>query len=63
MANKRKIKHSFNYVLNIAEDVTCMGLHHKKTHYHQFGEKCKAEYELHKHITIIREYMKENDLQ
>ncbi len=55
--SSRKLRYSFNKVLSIAENVECKDLHHKKAHQHKNDEVCLAEYEMHRHVYIIREYM------
>jgi len=59
---KKQIRYSFNRVLVAAESMECEDLHHKKSHQHEQDELCKAEYELHKHCHVMREYMKENNI-
>lgn len=55
---KKELRYSFNRVLTVAENVTCEDLHHKKAHQHAADEMCPAEYEMHKHVRAVREYMK-----
>jgi hypothetical protein len=55
---KKKLRYSFNMVLNAAEKLQCENMHHKKAHQHEAGYLCPAEYEVAKHCNIIREYMK-----
>jgi hypothetical protein len=60
--NKKQLRHSFNEVLYAAGKLSCEDLHHKKSHQHDVGVMCPAEYELNKHIMVVREYMKKQGL-
>ncbi len=58
--NKKELRYAFNKVLSAAESIECKDLHHKESHQHADGFVCPAEYELHRCVNIVREYMKEN---
>jgi len=60
--NQKQLRYSFNFVLGAASRLECKDLHHKTKHQHDSGNMCAAEYELHKHISIIKNYMKENNI-
>ena len=60
--NKRELRYSFERVLAIAENVKCEDLHHKKAHQHKDNEVCLAEYEIHRHVHNVREYMKKEGI-
>ena len=55
---KKKLRYSFNVVLNAAEQLRCENLNHKKSHQHPEGTICPAEYEIAKHCSIVREFLK-----
>jgi hypothetical protein len=61
MSNK-KLRFSFNKIIEAAGKLKCEDLHHKKAHLHNHDEMCPAEYELQKHAFILRKYMKDNSI-
>jgi uncharacterized protein YeaO (DUF488 family) len=59
---KKEIKYSFEKVLNAVEKLNCEQLHHSSKQRHEIGFLCPAEYELHKHCQVLRDYIKNNGL-
>jgi hypothetical protein len=58
MALSKKLRHSFNRVIESAEKLECKDLHHKKSHQHDSDFMCPALYELQRHVYLVKEYLK-----
>ena len=61
MSNK-KLRFSFNKIIEAAGKLRCDDLHHKKSHLHDSDVMCPVEYELQRHAFILRKYMKDNGI-
>jgi hypothetical protein len=59
LKKRRKLKHSLNVILKIAESQECEDLHHKEKQLHEPEYFCPASYELGRHIKRVRDYMLE----
>lgn len=53
-----EVVYALRDVLKVADNVKCENLHHSKSHQHEAGEMCKAEYHIHRQAYIVREYLK-----
>lgn len=53
----KKIRYALNAVINAVENIKCDSLHHTTGQQHESGHLCKAEYNLHKQTSILRDFV------
>ena len=57
--NKKSLRFSFNRVIGAASRNKCADLHHKRSQHHEINEVCPVEYEIQRHVEVIKQHMKD----
>jgi hypothetical protein len=55
--SNKKLRYALNAVINAVENVKCDSLHHTPGQQHESGHLCKAEYNLQKQASILKEFV------